>query len=555
MMAPLSKWGRPLFVWLAAALLAISGLGLWQSVLAAGEQSSSDIAYAHRGAFGYDVYVEPGILYSEEFELPDDEVADENDKPATARIDSTDEPPMVLFRDIMEELLLSFTYEFECGEPAVVESSDVVVTIVAENPGLWHKEMWRWEETHTGEEFRVDFPFEIDTLEADVDEIEEEIGIARLPKDFIVTAIVHTAGETRDGDTIEVEFTHTLRAILDDKKLELEGELERTTGGGSDDDVSWTCSGRFDYEAQLEYNALYESIVLRTESLPTAEVEPTIEPVEPKVVVRLPPGATYFPSLVDTIEARFSYVLECDRPVTVESETVRITAVLAKADTWSKELLLMPETRKSGPFTLSFPIDIHYFDEVVGAIEEQIEDRGGSYSIEIRAEVETMVETREGTIDDIYAQTLQGTREGNTLTFQKELSGSQEGVIEVEVESANPGPGRWKILSIAGVCVGGLALAFLGVVRVRSSRRDAVAATVPHLISRNLVVARRLAVVVVAEDQVKRFRVPGHPNVGAVAVAVGPGGGGGRHQPFLGPVLKFAVDGHRFGRLGRRPFA
>ena len=349
---------------------------------------------------------------------------------------------------------------------------------MAENPGLWQKELRRWEEAHRAKEFRVDFPFATDTLESHVDEIEEEIGITRLQKDFIVMATVHTAGETLDGETIEVEFTHTLRVILDDKTLDLEGDLDRTTAGGGDDDVSWTCSGRFDYEALLEYNALYESIVLRSESLPTAEAESGIEPVEPKVVVRLPPGETYFPSVVDTIEARFSYEFECDRPVTAESETVRVTAVLAKADRWSKELLLVPETRKSGPFTLSFPVDIHYFDEVVGAIEEQIVDKGGSYSIEIRAEVETMVETRDGTIDDAYAQTMRGTRDGNTLTFQNDLSGSQEGAIEVEVEPANPGPGRWKSPSIAGVCVGGLALALLGVVQVRSSRRDAVAATV-----------------------------------------------------------------------------
>ena len=284
MAAPLSKRGRPIFVWLAAALLAISGLGLWQSVLAAGEQPSHAISYTHKGTFAYDVYVEPGILYSEEFELPDDEVADENDKPATTHTDSTDETPMVLFRDIVEELLLSFTYNFECGEPAVVESSDVVVTIVAENPGLWQKELERWVETHRAKEFRVDFPFEIDTLEADVDEIEEEIGIARLQKDFIVTATVHTAGETLDGETVGVEFTHALRVILDDKTLDLEGDLERTIDGGGGDEVSWTCSSRFDYEALLEYNALYESIVLRSESLPMAEVESIIEPVEPKKI-------------------------------------------------------------------------------------------------------------------------------------------------------------------------------------------------------------------------------------------------------------------------------
>ena len=48
-----------------------------------------------------------------------------------------------------------------------------MVTVTAENPGMWQKEMKVLEETYRGNEFRVDFPLHLESLEEVVDDIED----------------------------------------------------------------------------------------------------------------------------------------------------------------------------------------------------------------------------------------------------------------------------------------------------------------------------------------------------------------------------------------------
>lgn len=457
----------------AGVLVVVSGLGLWQSVSAAGKETPRDIGYEHRGAFDYDVYVEPGILYSEEFELSEGEQGDEMEQAATIQPQETDEPPMVLFREILEDLRLAFTYSFECGEPTSGLSSDVVVSIAAEDPGLWQKELRRWQETHSAKEFRVDFPFDVDTLESAVEEIEDDIDITRSQRDFVVEATVRTHGETLDGQPIDGEFSQSLRLILDEETLELEGDLQKTTEGGSED-VSWTCTGRFDYEALLEYNPLYDATVLRSESLPVAEPEeePQVTQEEPETLYELDSGQVYFPRVIESIEGSFSYSFDSDAPVAERTHAVEIAAVLENPDTWSKRLVLAHSAEVDGDIDVSFPIDISYYDEVVRAIDEQLGTRTGSYNIDIEAVVDTTAETEYGTVEETYTQVLKGKMQGSTLSFSEELTASKQGAIERGAAAGNEEGTGWKTPSVAGMAVGVVGLGVLGwnEMRLRAAR-------------------------------------------------------------------------------------
>lgn len=49
--------------------------------------------------------------------------------------------------------------------------------------------------------------------------------------------------------------------------------------------------------------------------------------------------------------------------------------------------MVLPRSTRRGAFEVSFPIDIRYFDVVVAAIGQQIGDRTGSYSIELRVDM------------------------------------------------------------------------------------------------------------------------------------------------------------------------
>jgi len=429
---------------LAGALLVASIVGLGYSAEAPSEEMPT-AKYEHRGQFDYTVYLKPNTLYG--------------DVILTEEEEEEEEVPLVFFRNIIEETRLAFSYKFDSSEPVASITNDVVVSIIAENPGVWQKEMTQLEETHKRRDFRVDFPLNLSHLDSVVDDIEEEIGITSFQRNFVIKAVVHTPAETASGKIIEDDFSHEITAILKAKSLELEGDLEDSEEG-SKEGITYKEKGWFDYEVRLKPNELYGPIVLRSERLPEAELPAAEPPASPQT---LGPGLLYyFPKIIDTIEASFSYQLSCDRPISEQSEEVEVTAIIENPSKWSKTLVVVPRTRKEGSFTISFPIDIQYFTKVINAIENETDVHGSSYNIMIKTDVHIVAETDLGKIDEVYTQILGAKREGNTLAFDKELSGSQSGSIGGAVIPEASGEGGLKVLWIIGLVVALLALGYFG---------------------------------------------------------------------------------------------
>ncbi|MDH5781573.1 MAG: DUF5305 domain-containing protein, partial [Dehalococcoidia bacterium] len=375
---------------------------------------------------------------------------------AQEKKETEEETPLVFFRDIIDEVQLAFSYKFDCSEPTTGITNKVVVTIIAENPGMWRKEIRQAEESHQGKDFRVDFPLSLTRLDGIVDNIEEDIGIISRERHFIIKGVVHTTAETVSGKTIEDDFSHEITAILETKTLELKGDL-KGSDTGSEGGVKYEEEGRFDYEVYLKYNELYESVVLRSEPLPiaeSAELAPSPQ--------TLGPGLVYFPKIIDSIKASFSYRFDCDRPVSEQSEEVEVTAIIENPGKWSKSLVLVPKTREKGNFTLSFPVDISYFTEVIAAIQKETGAGGGPYKLKIQAGVHTVAQTDLGMIDEVYTQPLEMKLEGNTLTFAEELSQSQAGSLGGVTIPTAPKERGWKVPWLAGLVVALVALGYLG---------------------------------------------------------------------------------------------
>ena len=432
-----SRRARIICFALAGALLVASVVGLGYSLAAPTEEMPA-AKYEHRGEFDYTVYLKPNILYGDVILTEEEE---------------EEEAPMVFFRDIIEEVRLAFSYNFDSSQPLASVTNDVVVSIIAENPGLWQKEITILEETHEGREFRVDFPLHLGSLESVVDDIEEEIGVGSYQNQFIIKAIVHTTAETAGGRTIEDDFSHGITAILQTHTLKLQGSFKRSDTG-SKDDISYSEEGWFDYEVYLKPNKLYETAVLRSEPPPAAE-----PPASPQT---LGPGLLYFPNIIDNIKASFSYQFLCDRPISEQSQEVEVTVIIENPNKWSKSLVVVPETSKVGSFTIPFPIDIQYFTTVVDAIGQETGVRGSSHNIVFKADVHTVARTDLGTINEVYTQTLGVKLEANTLTFDKELSLSQVGSIG---GAAIPGAfeeGGSRAPWIIGLVIALLALGYFG---------------------------------------------------------------------------------------------
>ena len=429
-----SRRARIICFALAGALLVASIVGLGYSAAPAEEVPSAK--YEHRGEFDYTVYLKPNILYG-------DVVLSEEEE-------EEEEAPMVFFRNIIDKAWLAFSYNFDSSQPVANVTNQVEVSIIAEDPGSWRKEMPQLEETQTGTEFTVDFPLNLSHLDSIVDGIEEDIGITSRERNFIIRAVVSTVAETTLGKTIEGEFSYELTAILTAKKLELKGDLDGSKEGYREG-TRYEGKGRFDYEVYLKPNKLYETDVLRSEAPPVAE-----PPASPQT---LGPGLLYFPDIIDNIGASFSYQFLCDRPISEQSQEVEVTALIENPDKWSRSLVVVPETSKVGSFTMPFSIDIQYFTMVIDAIGQETGVRGSSHNIVIKADVYTVARTDLGTIDEVYTQTLGVKLEGSTLTFDEELSLSQSGSSG---GAAIPGESGSKAPWIIGLVIALLALGYFG---------------------------------------------------------------------------------------------
>ena len=436
-------------------LLIASLFGVWKafSLPSRTEQPIAVVNYEHRGEFDYLVYLTPNSLYGPM--QPQEKETEQETSP-------------VFFRNIIDKAELAFSYRFESSEPMSSITNEVVVTTVAENPGLWQKEITILEETHEGGELRVDFPLLplLDSVERVMDDIEEEIGVRSYQNRFIIRVAVHTTAVTASGQIVEDDFSHEITVTIQAYTLKLEGCLKRSDTG-SEDGVSYSEEGWFDYEVYLKPNELYETDVLRSEALPAAE-SPSLTP--------LGPGLTYFRNIVDNIMASFSYQFMSDKPVANLVEEVEVTAVLEYPGMWSKSFTLVPSTSKSGPFVIDFPVDIKALDAMTDTLRSELGFGAATYDLIIQAVVHTTGDTDSGSIDEVFVHSLQGQLGMTTFTLKGDLGKQQPGAI-VENRMVPVG-NTWvfRALSLAG-----LALTVFGLLFVLRNSRQAQAVALSRM--------------------------------------------------------------------------
>lgn len=432
-------------------IAALVGVGRAFSLPSRTEQPIVVANYAHRGQFDYLVYLKPNSLYGT---LQPQEETEEETSP-------------VFFRNIIKETRLIFSYNFSCNEALSSITSRVVITAIAENPGMWRKEITILEETRQGQEFTISFPLDLESLQSVVNDIQKEIGISGYQNQFIIRATVNTTAETDAGQTIEDDFSHEITAIAQAYILTFEGDFERSDTG-SKDGVSYSEDGWFDYEVYLKPNMLYETDVLRSDTVPAAE------PSSPSQT--LGTGLVYFPNIVDSIEAGFSYQFLSDKPATNLVEEVEVTALLEYPGMWSKSFTLVPKTSESGPLVVHFPVDINMFNAVTDTLRSELGLGAATYDLTIKAVVHTTGDIDSRHVDQVFTHSLKGQLGTTTFTLKGDLSMQQPGTI---VESTMVTIGRtWVFRALSLV---GLALAVFALLFVIRNRREAQTVPVPRM--------------------------------------------------------------------------
>ena len=106
-------------------LLIASVFGVWRafSTPTKIEESVVVLNYEHGGEFDYLVYLKPNSLY--------------DSKQPQSGGTTGGATSVVFFRNIIDLAELAFSYRFEPSEPVYNVTEEVVVTAIAENPGVW----------------------------------------------------------------------------------------------------------------------------------------------------------------------------------------------------------------------------------------------------------------------------------------------------------------------------------------------------------------------------------------------------------------------------------
>ena len=433
----------------AACLLLIAAIfGVWNafSLPSTTEQPIVVANYAHRGEFDYLVYLKPNSLYG----------------PLQPQKEETgEETSPVFFRNIINEAWLAFSYNFSCSQSLSSVTNKVVVSAIAENPGMWQKEIIILEKTTGGQQVSVDFPLDLESLESVVDEIEQEIGVSTYQNQFIIRAAVHTTAVTALGQVIEDDFSHEITTTAQAYTLQFQGSFERSDTG-SKDGVSYREDGWFNYEIYLQPNMLYEADVLRSDTVPTTE------PSSPAQT--LGPGLVYFPKIIDSIAASFSYQFLSDKPATNLVEVVEVTARLEYPGMWTKSFTLVPRTSTSGPIAVDFPVNIKMFNTVANTLRTELGFGAVNYDLTIQAKVHTTGDIDSKHIDQVFTHSLTGQLGTTSFTLQGNLNKEQPGTI-VEYTTVPVG----KTWVFRGLSLAGLALAVFALLFVLRNRRIAQA--------------------------------------------------------------------------------
>jgi len=138
----------------------------------------------------------------------------------------------------------------------------------------------------------------------------------------------------------------------------------------------------------------------------------------------------FFTHLIESMDVEFSYKFIPQEPVTQVSHEVEISAVLQSQGFWRYEENLVPKTKRTGNFTLRFPLEATQFEDVISDIVAEIGSIGyGSISpyVTLEATVHTVAQTESGVLEDDFVQTARVKLTKDIVEWDKELALSQRG--------------------------------------------------------------------------------------------------------------------------------
>jgi Tfp pilus assembly protein PilO len=384
-------------------------------------QTSGDIItrvrYSHAGLFDYDVYVNGSTLHGTPSQ--------------------TEEQNSIYFTNIIDTIDVSFDYELLTEATMAEFTGNVEVKALLERTGEWQKEIVIVPRTEATDNVTVSFPLDIHQLIDLVIDIGEEIQRDIPSFTVTLTAAVSITAETDQG-VFKDDFVQTTMMGVGGTILEWEGGLilvEKDTY----EDINYLHYGRFDYAINLKENQLYGQVTLG----------PPLSQETPQIVL-IPKSSLYFPRIIDSIDASYSYTFSSQQLVNGAQSTADITATLEHEGFWSKDFFLATSTSDGREIAIDFPIDIQQFLEYGETVKNEIGIGAEKYNLIIRANVQTTAQTDYGSINETFIQNISGTLSSSTLKLDQNLTRVQSGSITENLSTTN---NVWpaRIASLCGI--------------------------------------------------------------------------------------------------------
>ncbi|MFC1958955.1 DUF5305 family protein [Chloroflexota bacterium] len=148
------------------------------------------------------------------------------------------------------------------------------------------------------------------------------------------------------------------------------------------------------------------------------------------------PDLITYPKITDSIAVSYSYEFLTEQPLTGVTEMLEVTITLGSPQTWQKEIVLLPSTKKTGRFTVTFPFDSESLIQTAIDISDNLSSGQPSTLAVLTAKVRTSAATASGTFTSEFIQTCDVNLGTNVIRWRQpfalERKGYWEGIIYEE---------------------------------------------------------------------------------------------------------------------------
>ena len=198
--------------------------------------------------------------------------------------------------------------------------------------------------------------------------------------------------------------------------------------------------GQFDYVATLKNTTLFGD-------------KTTLRPGE----------GTFFKQLINHVNITFSYRFQSSSDANITGDYFVDAVIQTKL--WTKTYPLIPRTSfseqgRSAWFTVTFPLEYSYYDQILAKINEETGVTAQSPILLLRSTVSVFATTLEGAVSSYFTPTINVSLGQKTLEISEKLSFTQPGSItKTTTVNVSEVPERrmlWTTLSLgllAGLCI------------------------------------------------------------------------------------------------------